>query len=68
MTETSPEWSKSASIVADALKQVDEKEIVQVIMSGIERYSYDVHGSAESDIIPILRDLQEAAEGRIRSV
>lgn len=61
-------WNKAADEVKDIFKTVDESEIVQVIMSAIERYSIDVHGTAESRMLPILYDLEKSVRGRIMSV
>ena len=67
-TNNEPAWSASADQVAKALKRVGDSDVVQAIMSGLERYSIDVHGSSESPMLPILRELKRAAEDRIRSV
>ena len=63
-----PPWSESAQIVADALKHSDEKDIAQIIMSSLERYSIAKHRSAETRIVPILAKLRTAIGERIRSV
>ena len=66
--QAKPAWSDAAQVVADALKQSAEQDIVQIIVSGLERYSIYKHGSAESRIVPLLSDLRKAIDGRMRSV
>ena len=63
-----PDWSKAADVVSGAFKTVDERDIVQVIMSGLERYSIAVHGSSESSMRPILTELKRASGDRIHSI
>ena len=66
--ELTADAQRAVPTIAQALRPLQDEDVAPTLMAALERYSINVHGSQESRILPILRELISEAENRRRSV